>query len=247
MVSIIIPSYNCKDYIIETLHSVLNQTFSDYEVLIVDDKSTDGTPEVIKSAINLDKRFRLVLFDKNQGVTVARNKGIEMASGEFIAFLDGDDLWEPAKLEKQIDFMKKNGYPFTYTYYEKIDSYGNPSNIMVTSPDEVDYRKMLKSNYIGCSTVIYNQNALGKIYMPNIRKRQDYGMWLKILKITDKGYCLKECLMRYRIRPDSISSNKLGLVRYNWRLFRTIEGFGVIKSLYYLFYNIFNKIIQRSR
>ncbi len=247
MVSIIIPSYNCRDYIVETIHSVLKQTYNDYEVIIIDDKSTDGTPCLIQTALNLDERFQLVLFDTNQGVAAARNKGIEMASGEFIAFLDGDDLWDHTKLEKQISFMKENAYPFTYTYYEKVDPDGNPLNIKITSPDEVNYHMMLKSNYIGCSTVIYNQNTLGKIYMPDIQKRQDYATWLKILKTSDKGYCLKKVLMFYRMRPNSISSNKLGLIQYNWQLFREVEGFGRFKSLYYLLCNIFNKIILRSK
>lgn len=246
MVSIIIPSYNCREYISETINSVLNQTYSDYEVFIIDDKSSDGTPELVQNKIAFDNRFHLIRLDDNQGAAKARNIGIEMAAREFIAFLDGDDLWKPTKLEKQIGFMNEKNYPFTYTYYEKIDSNGKLLEPKVTSPDEINYIKMLKSNYIGCSTAIYNQAILGKIYMPDIRKRQDYGLWLKILKSTEKGYCLKETLMQYRVRPGSISRNKLGLIRYNWKLFREIEGFGSFKAMYYLFCNIYNKIINRS-
>ncbi|SHJ72736.1 teichuronic acid biosynthesis glycosyltransferase TuaG [Dethiosulfatibacter aminovorans DSM 17477] len=242
LVSIVIPMYNCKKFIFDTVQSILDQTYNEYEAILVDDMSTDGTVDFIRQHIDSDDRFSIIESVSNDGAAASRNKGIEAARGKYIAFLDSDDIWHEDKLERQAEFMEKNGFAFTYTNYVKVDEEGDDLNQKVESPESVDYKKMLRANFIGCSTVMFNQEMLGKVFMPPIRKRQDYGMWLEILKRTDCGHCLEEYLMKYRVRTDSVSSNKLALVKYNWSLFREIEGLGFVKSLICLISNIFYKL-----
>lgn len=242
-VSIITPLYNDEEYIEETIESVISQTYSNWEMIIVDDCSKDNGSSIVKKYSNLDKRIILVTLERNQGGAIARNKGIELASGEYIAFLDSDDTWEDRKLEKQVEFMESNSYTFTYTWYDRVDKKGKKIG-RVRSKKMVDYRVLLRSNYIGCLTVMYNQKKLGRISMPIIKKRQDYAMWLDILKKSRYAYCLEESLARYRVVKGSVSSNKIDLLKYNWRVFYRVEKLGLIKSFYYLTWNIVIKLLN---
>jgi glycosyltransferase involved in cell wall biosynthesis len=244
LVTIIIPTFNCELYIRETFESLKRQSYDDFEAIIIDNASTDGTVDLITNLTIKDSRFKIIKLDKNLGAAGGRNTGIEIASRKYISFLDSDDLWLPQKLEKQVEFMENNDYDFTYTYYEKVDQEGKSLGKIKKSNSIADYKSLLKTNFIGCSTVMYNQEALGKIYMPQIAKRNDYATWLAILKKIENGYCLEEVLVQYRVHENSLSSNKLNLVKYNWKLFRDLEGFGRIKSSYYLFWNILNKILE---
>lgn len=245
LVSIITPLYNSEDFISETIESVLSQTYKNWEMIIVDDCSKDNGVEIVRKYQLQDKRIRLISLKKNSGAAVARNIAIENAKGRYIAFLDSDDLWHPEKLERQIKFMQDNNYAFSYTNYQKMTGSGELIDEIVKSPSELDYKKELHTNYIGCLTVIYDIKKLGKVYMPEIRKRQDYGLWLKILKKVD-GYGLNENLAYYRVRNNSVSSNKINLIKYNWKLYRDIEKLSILRSSYYILYTIILKLLKKK-
>jgi len=245
MVSIIIPSYKSKRFISETIDSVLTQTYQNWEMIIVDDCSPDDSNALIEEYCQKDTRIKLIKLEKNSGPAVARNKAIEEAEGRYIAFLDADDLWISNKLEKQISFMTQNNYELTYTNYETMSEDGENLNNIVVSPEKINYKELLKSNKIGCLSAIYDTKRIGKVYMPLIKKRQDYGLWLKILKKVDYAYNVNEILATYRIMSNSVSSNKIDLLKYNYALFREHEKFSVIKSLYYLGWNIFIKVMRK--
>lgn len=244
IVSVITPLYNTDKFIAETIESVLRQTFVDWEMIIVDDCSRDQSFEIANRYAEKDCRIKVFQLPHNSGPATARNKGIEAASGKYIAFLDSDDLWSHKKLEKQIQFMKENRFKFTYTCYEIIDQEGYPTGESVHPDKKLEYRDLLRTNQIGCLTAIYDAEQIGKVYMPEILKRQDYALWLKILKKHGKAYCLNESLACYRKRSTSISSNKFNLLKFNWKLFREIEGLTKVESIYYLALNILNKVFS---
>jgi len=243
LVSIITPLYNSEKLISETIESVASQSYKNFEMIIVDDCSSDNGVNIVKKYQKNDDRIKLIKLSKNSGAAVARNTAIKNAHGRYIAFLDSDDLWSSKKLELQIKFMHENYYAFTYTNYQKMSESGELIDEIVKSPSKLDYKKALHTNYIGCLTAIYDRKKLGKVYMPEIRKRQDYGLWLKILKQVD-GYCLNETLAYYRVRDNSVSSNKLNLIKYHWKLYRDIENLSLFKSLYYIFYTIILKLLK---
>lgn len=243
LVSIITPLYNSEEFISETIESVSAQSYKNWEMLIIDDCSNDNGVNIVKKYQQNNDNIKLVQLSKNSGAAVARNEGIKLSTGRYIAFLDSDDLWHPEKLEKQISFMKKNDYAFTYTNYQKMSESGGLIDVIVKSPSKLNYKKALHTNYIGCLTAIYDTEKLGKLYMPEIRKRQDYGLWLKILKKVD-GYGLDENLAYYRVRNNSVSANKFKLIKYNWRLYRDIENLSILKSSYYIFYTIMIKLLK---
>ena len=240
-ISIITPTYNSERFVAETIESVLQQTYSNWEMLIVDDCSKDSTVEIVRQYSKKDGRIKLFLQNVNLGAGQARNRAIKEAEGQYIAFLDSDDLWYPEKLEKQLNFMQKNGYHFTFTSYDKVDEAGNSLSKVVKAKKRVSYGSALYKNPIGCLTVMYDVGYFGKQYMPAIRKRQDYALWLKLLKKTDASG-LKECLSSYRTGNQSISSNKLKLIKYEWRIYRELEGLSVWKSIFYLFSAIIIKL-----
>lgn len=235
LVSIITPNFNGELFISYTIDSVLMQSYQNWEMLIVDDCSTDSSIDIVKKYQKKDNRIKLFQLEKNSGAAVTRNKAIEEAKGEFIAFLDNDDLWAKEKLTEQINFMQKNNYNFTYSNYDII----NEKHKLITSfiaPNMVNYKKLIKSNHIGCLTAVYNQKKLGKIYMPLIKKRQDLGLWLKILKIEPYAYNVNKILGKYRIRGRSISSNKIKSAYYQWKLYREVEKLSLLKSILYFGY-----------
>lgn len=246
LVSIITPLYNCEKYIIDTIKSVESQTYQDWEMIIVDDKSTDSSLKSVKTYCNGKKRFKIIELDKNSGGAFSRNTAIKAAQGRYIAFLDSDDLWHPEKLEKQIKFMNDFSYDFTFTAYRHITEDGELTDKCVNVREAVEYKTALYHNPIGCLTAVYDAKNLGKFYMPAIRKRQDYALWLKILKSGINAYGLNETLSFYRLRKNSVSSNKFDLIKYHWILYFNIEKLGLFKSLYYLssviFYKLFGKL-----
>lgn len=245
VVSVITPSFNSQDYLSETIESVLTQTFGDWEMIIIDDCSDDESYSIAQQFSKEDERIRSLRLSKNSGAAVARNKGIELAEGRYIAFLDSDDLWKPDKLKKQVKFMRQNNYLLTYTYYKMINESGEDLEKIINPPARITYADLLKANHVGCLTAMYDSKKIGKVYMPNILKRQDYGLWLKILKNNvEFAYCIKEPLALYRRRNNSISNNKLEMVRYHWRLFRQVEKLSRPKAVYYLGWNIWDKLKQ---
>ena len=240
LVSIITPMYNSEKFIDATIQSVQSQTYQDWEMIIVDDASTDRSIEIVKKIMSNEPRLQLKQLVDNLGPAHTRNNGIKLAKGRFLAFLDSDDLWHKDKLEKQIKFMQKNEYAFTFTGYEKIDEKGKKIGNILPFKGQVTYHDLLKSNHIGCLTAMIDLKILGyKMYMPDIKKRQDQGLWLEILKEIDKAYCLYEILGQYRIREGSISVNKIDNLKYQWKLYRNIEKINMVKSFYYMTFYAF--------
>ncbi len=227
LVSIIMPAYNAATFIQETIQSVINQTHQNWELLIVDDASTDDTIAQVQAFE--DKRIRLITLATNSGAAIARNTAIEQSRGEYLAFLDSDDLWVADKLEKQLTFMKEHGYVFTCTEHGVLEENGEISEIK-TVKTKASYMDILKNN-AGNSTIMYNCQVLGKYYSPDIKRRNDITMWLQVIKNTPYLYGLQEPLTIYRKRGNSLSANKLTLIRYQWKLYRDIEGLSFLTSV----------------
>ena len=207
---------------------------TDWELQIVDDCSTDNTRAVVERLAAQEPRIHYSCLAQNGGPAVARTEALRRASGKYIAFLDSDDLWTPDKLEKQIAFMEQNGVFFSATGYEQMDENGNSLHLACFPPDKTSYNKCIRlSNPIGNLTVMYNQEALGRFEVPMIQKRNDFALWLQILKKTKYCYGLNEVLATYRVRKSgSVSSNKLGQARYHWQLYHEIEGHGFLRSAF---------------
>lgn len=247
LVSIITPTYNCGKFITETLESVIAQTYKNWEMIIVDDCSKDDTQIIVEKYIKKDKRIRYIKFEKNQGAAIARNTAIKEAKGKYIAFLDSDDLWSKDKLEKQLDFMKKNNYDFSYTNYEEINEKSQPLNIHVTGPKKITKSGMYNYCWPGCLTVMYNAEKVGLIQIENLSKNNDYAIWLKVIKKTN-CYLLDECLAKYRIRTGSISRNsKIKLIKYHYILYKDGEKMNAIKSIFNTIRNLIFGVIKKIR
>jgi len=219
-VSIITPCFNSEKYISQTIQSVINQTHQNWELLLVDDCSSDETVAILSSFASQDERIKTFKLDKNSGAGVARNFAIQKASGEYIAFLDADDLWKPEKLEKQLQFMHTQNIPFTFSFYETIDEAGNLRNEMITTPSKISYKQLYYCNWIGNLTGIYSVDFFGKIPISSIKKRQDWMLWLQIVKQIQTVIPVPESLAYYRVREDSISASKWKLIKYNFKVYR---------------------------
>lgn len=230
-VSIITPTSNSASFIRDTLDAILAQTYEAWELLITDDASADDTCQIVEEYMKKDPRISLFRLKKNTGAAVARNESIKHATGRFIAFCDSDDVWTPDKLEKQIAFMIENNHAFTFAPYHIIDETGN---LLDTSQTRkiVGYADLLKTCDIGCLTAMYDTEKVGKVYMPLIRKRQDYALWLRLLKVIDYAYSYPEPLGYYRLRRHSISSNKFKAIWYIWKVYRGVEKLPFWKSVY---------------
>mgnify|MGYP004491871841 CR=1 FL=1 len=235
LVSIIMPTYNCGEFIERTINSIIDQTYTKWELIIVDDCSKDNTQQVLQK-YKLDKRINYIKLAKNSGAAVARTEAIKRAKGNYIAFLDSDDIWYPEKLTKQLKFMQTNNYDFTCTAYEQIDENDKSLNKIIKTKKRADYNRILLDCPVGNSTVMYNVDKLGKFEVPNIRKRNDDALWLQIIKKAKYIYGYNEVLMKYRIRRNSISRNKLSLIKYHWQLYREIEHLSVIRSIFHICY-----------
>jgi glycosyltransferase involved in cell wall biosynthesis len=240
LVSIITPAYNAAEFISETCKMVQRQSYVEWELVVVDDCSSDNTAEIIKELSNTDLRIKLFSLEQNSGPAVARNRAIEKANGRYIAFLDCDDRWDPTKLEKQVAFMQAKEYYFTYHRHQKTTPKGDVLK-QFKPPEILTYQKALRYNPLHTSSVIYDAEKLGKVYMPLIRKRQDYGLWFRLLKKTD-GHLLDEMLSDYVQMPGSVSSRKIGLVKYNWELYRRHEKMSLIKATYCMTWCVFSKL-----
>jgi glycosyltransferase involved in cell wall biosynthesis len=233
-VSIITPVFNVAELVGATIDSVLAQTYGDWEMLLVDDASTDDSWKIVQSYAEKDRRIKCWRLAYNSGAAKARNFAIEQASGRFIAFLDNDDLWLPDKLLKQVDFSLEKSAAITHTDYEYIDALGNRIGKVIRARKLLTYRKMLECNYIGCLTAMYDTEKIGgKAYMPDILKRQDYALWLKIMKNGHQAYGLNESLALYRTGRKSLSSNKFDSAMYNFKMLREIEGLSTLQAAYY--------------
>lgn len=236
LVSIIMPSYNSV-YIPESIESVIAQSYKNWELLITDDCSTDSTREIVSGYTAKDPRIKLFVLEQNSGAGVARNNSIKQAQGRFIAFCDSDDMWLPEKLEKQVQFMLEHKYEFVFSSYYSCSEDAAVDNF-VKCKSRVDLFSLIKDSSIGCLTAIYDTSRIGKIYMPTIRKRQDWGLWLTIIQKCKYGYGIKESLAKYRVCSNSISSKKMALVKYNVKVYSVVLGYSLIKS-YLIFFFLF--------
>lgn len=245
LVSIIMPSYNTGRFIKETICSVLAQTYRHWELIIVDDCSTDNTDEVISEYLH-EERIRYLKNDANRGAAISRNRALEVAKGKWIAFLDSDDLWMPEKLERQIRFMEENAYHFSYTNYIEIDEESKPNGRFITGPKKITKTGMYNYCWPGCLTVMYNAEKVGIIQIENIKKNNDYAMWLKVCKKVE-CYLLDEMLAKYRKRSGSISNyGYVKLVKWHYKLYREAEQkkktFSVLLTVRNLFWGVWKKI-----
>lgn len=232
LVSIITPSFNCSRFISKTIESIQAQTYSNWELIITDDCSTDESINVIQSFIERDNRIKLFRLKENSGAGVARNNSIKAATGRYIAFCDSDDCWFPEKLEKQLSFMNKENCSMSYTSYMTCTEDGLTNGIVVCRNRET-FGSTLRDDKIGCLTLIYDTEKVGKVFMPILRKRQDWALKLLLLKKCSEAFGLKEPLAYYRICQNSISRNKFDLIKYNIAVYRNICGWNAIKSYLY--------------
>lgn len=245
LVSIIMPSYNTGAFIAESIQSVLNQTYTNWELIIVDDCSTDNTDEILNMYLE-DKRIRYLKNEKNFGAAISRNRALREAKGRYIAFLDSDDLWEPEKLRLQLSFMKEKGYAFTYTDYRmQVNGVWQP--YIYTAPDVVNRRKMYNYCYFSTITVMYDSNVVGLIQIADIKKNNDYAMWLQAVEKT-KCYRLPMCLSYYIKHDNSISSgSKWKLIKHHYIMFRKALNKGKTVSAVLTANNLIHGVIKKIR
>ena len=244
LVSIIMPSYNTGRFIKETIESVLDQSYPAWELIIVDDCSTDNTDEVVNQYL-VDERIRYIKNDTNSGAAVSRNRALREAKGKWIAFLDSDDLWEADKLQKQILFMKDNDYHFSYTNYVEIDEESKVNGKSVTGPKRISKHGMYNYCWMGCLTVMYDADAVGLIQIPDIKKNNDYAMWLKVCKKAN-CYLLDETLARYRKRSGSISNHGyMKLIKWHYKLYWEAENKNPISSFVLTVRNLFFGVLKK--
>lgn len=231
-VSIVTPAWNAAATLGETVASVQAQSFTDWELLIVDDGSTDGSGALAARLAAADARIRVFGHAGNLGAAAARNHAIREAHGRWIAFLDADDLWRPEKLALQIQFMRAQGYPLTFTAYQRITADGRALGT-VRPPASVTRAGLLRSNVIGCLTAVYDTGFFGKVEMPPLARRQDYGLWLELLRRTSHAHALPQVLADYRVHPGSLSAGKGGAARATWRFYREHERLPRLKAAWY--------------
>ena len=230
-VSIITPVFNSEKFIANTIESVIAQTYTQWEMILVDDASSDNSTKIIKQFQANYSQIKLFQLEQNSGAAIARNKATELATGDYIAFLDADDLWKPNKLKQQIDLMQSQDIDVCFSSYELMNEEGHSLNKIVEALPILSYEKLLKSNYIGNLTGVYNAKTLGKIFVTNLKKRQDWLLWLTALQRSDKpAISINTDLAKYRVREDSISSKKLNLVKYNYWVYKKGLGFSTIKA-----------------
>jgi glycosyltransferase involved in cell wall biosynthesis len=250
LVSVIIPNYNHAKFLDERILSVLNQTYQNWELIITDDNSTDDTRLILQRYANEHKRIKFFFLYQNSGAGYCRNNSIKHARGRYIAFCDSDDCWIPEKLERQIRFMNDKKCCLCYSSYYTIDEKSIITGV-VKVPEKLTFKQLKHDNKIGCLTAIYDTSRLGKFYMPPIRKRQDWAMFLNILKECQICFCLPEPLAYYRQRDNSVSSKKLSLVKYNVNVYETVFGYSTIKAYLYFFTHFiptyFIKVWKRKR
>ena len=246
LVSVIMPSWNTSNFIAESIQSVIDQTYENWELIIVDDCSTDNTDEVV--AKFTDKRIRYFKNEKNSGAALSRNRALREARGEWIAFLDSDDLWNPDKLEHQINFMNEHGYTLSYTEYEKIDEESKPLRIYVSGPEKVNKHKIYNYDYIGQLTMMYSAKKFGLIQIKDIKKNNDYAIRLQLYKKSDTcAYLLKENQAKYRIRKVSISHDKFRRkFKSHYDLFHMCDEKSAIIAAWYTCWNMFYGVLKKK-
>lgn len=247
LVSIIMPSYKCGKFIKESISSVQNQTYPNWELIIADDCSNDGTVDVVQNMIASDNRIKLFVNSSNSGAAVSRNKALREAKGRWIAFLDSDDLWEPEKLERQIKFMEEYGYAFSYHEYIEIDEQDKELGVRVSGKEHVGKFDMFACCWPGCLSVMYDASKIGLIQINDIKKNNDTAMWLKVIRKAD-CYLLKECLGKYRRRANSITPKPLWRrIWAHYPLFRVAEEMNPIYATFWVIMNVLGNAWKKFR
>lgn len=231
LVSIVMPLFNSSKFMESAISSVIQQDYLNWELIVVDDCSTDKSAEIAEQLSKNDSRIKIVRLSENGGSAVARNAGINKANGKYISFLDADDIWLPNKLSSQVLYMRENDVTFCFSDYRVINE---DSEVIGERKfkGKVDYETLLLGNVIGCLTAIYDREELGTIFMPDIRMRQDYGLWLKILKETKYANNCQMVLAEYRQYDSSLSANKIRAASYTWILYRDFEKISLLKRIY---------------
>jgi len=245
LVSIIMSSYNSSSFLDDSIMSVINQSYVDWELLITDDCSQDYSVELIQKYTEIDHRIKLFSLNRNVGAAAARNNSLEKASGKYIAFLDSDDIWLNNKLECQLAFMKLNDYAFTFSAYDKISEFGEKLSKIIYVPRSVTYNQLLRNTIIGCLTVIIDKEKTGDFRMPIIKSAHDTGLWLSILKRGFIAYGLNEVLATYRVVSNSNTANKWKAANNVWKLYRDIEKLSILQTLFCFCYYSFNSTKKR--
>lgn len=246
-VSIVMPVYNSAKYLSAAIESVRHQTFTFWELIIVDDHSTDNSPDIIERYAQKDVRIIPIYLPSNNGAATARNAGIACRRGRYLAFLDSDDIWSKNKLEIQLAFMKENDYIFTYTSYDLINLNGDRMNIEVTVPSRLSYNEALTKTAISTITVCLDMKQITDIRMPMLKGAEDTGTWLCLLKNIDFAYGINRNLASYRQVPTSLSHNLYERINRHWRLYRRVEGFSITKSLYLYIHYVYYVLNKRKR
>lgn len=238
MVSVITPTYNCARFIAETIKSVQSQSYSNWEMIIVDDCSTDNTKDIVAQYQKEDSRIQYHCLPHNSGAAEARNEALRRAKGKWIAFLDSDDLWKPEKLSRQILFMEKHGYTFSYHEYEEIDEDSKPIGVYVSGKKHVGKFDMFACCWPGCLSVMYDAENIGIVQIENVKKNNDTAIWLKVIKKSN-CHLLKDNLALYRRRKGSITPPDIKTkIKWHYNLFRQAEKMNPIASIFWMCLNI---------
>ena len=245
LVSIITPSYNSARFIGESVNSVLEQTYTNWELLIVDDASKDNSRELINNFTEKDNRISSFFLDKNLGVAAARNIAIEKSKGRYIAFLDSDDIWKKEKLSEQITFMKAHDIGFSFSSYQPISEDGSQIFRRIKVPKKINYNAFLKNTIIGCLTVVLDKNKITELKMPNLRTSQDMALWLLIMRNGHQAYGIQKSLAYYRVVKTSNTSNKLKVIQGVWKIYRDQERLGYLRSSWCFLNYAFNAVKKR--
>jgi teichuronic acid biosynthesis glycosyltransferase TuaG len=241
LVSIVMPAYNCEKIIMEAINSVLAQTYKNWELLILDDGSKDNTLQIIKNFSQKESRIKVIPNGKNMGVSATRNRGIELASGDWIAFLDSDDMWKPMKLEKQLTIAEKKSAEFLFTGSSYINEEGESYKGIFEVPEKVTYKKLRYQNVISCSSVLVKKKYFKNIKMEKDEMHEDYAVWLRILKLGITAYGVNEPLLIYRISRNSKSGNKIKTAKMTYKVFRFI-GINPLGSAYFMMRHVLASI-----
>lgn len=245
LVSIIMPSYNASRFIEESINSVLSQTYTNWELLIVDDCSKDNSVEIVQKFIKINNRIKLFSLRENTGAAAARNVALECACGQYIAFLDSDDIWENKKLEKQLNFMHTNQYAFTFSEYYIMEENGRKTGNIIHVPFSLSYHQYLRNTIIGCLTVMIDRNIVGDFRMPLIKSSHDMALWLLIMKRGFKAYGLQDILAGYRLVSTSNTAKKWKAATDVWKVYRTIEHHSIFYSSFCFCNYAINAILKR--
>ncbi len=229
-VTVLMPAYNSERYIHESISSALDQTFTDFELLVIDDCSNDSTDAIVEDIAASDERVKLVKLPENLGVAKARNYGVGMAQGQWIALLDSDDLWEPVKLQRQIELAQKDGLDLVYSSYDLIDESGVSLNRTFVAPEHTDYSHMLKDNVIGCSSVLLRSELLSSNPFSADYYHEDYLLWMTLLRSGIRVEGLTDVLMHHRQIEDARSANKFNAAKQRWDIYRRGLGLSFVDS-----------------